>query len=233
MNNDLAQQAITKSLKGEWEDAIRLNKQILKTDKENIDALNRLARAYAQKGKIKQAQNTSQKVLKIDPFNTIAQKSLDRWKNFKSPQNAKDKNLAGAHQNFLEESGKTTIVSLLNLGKTKLLVEIDTGERVRINPKARKGCITTEGGKYIGKLPDDLAARLKSLIKYGNEYEAYIKSAEEKEVKVFIKEVKRSKSLSDIPSFSSRDDMKYVAFTPPELVHDKSELSQYNEDNDE
>ena len=72
MNEDLAQKAVAAALAGDWKEAEKINKQILKGDKSDVDALNRLARAYAEQGNLKKAKETAQKVLKINTFNQIA-----------------------------------------------------------------------------------------------------------------------------------------------------------------
>jgi len=56
MNEDLAQKAIAAAVKANWKDAIDLNKQILKDDPKDVDALNRLARAFSEMGEIIKAQ---------------------------------------------------------------------------------------------------------------------------------------------------------------------------------
>ena len=70
MNNSLAQQAIQKALSGNWDEALELNKEILDSDPNNTDALNRTARAYAELGKIELAKKTAKKCnfLQINPF---------------------------------------------------------------------------------------------------------------------------------------------------------------------
>ena len=83
MNDDLAQEAISLALSGDWKKASEINQEILKSDPENIDALNRLSRAEAEQGNLLKARRFSQRVLKIDPFNSIAQKSLEKRKNLK------------------------------------------------------------------------------------------------------------------------------------------------------
>ncbi len=80
MNEDLAQKAIAAALKASWKDAVNLNKQILKKDSKDVDALNRLARAFSEVGEIIKAKKTAKKVINIDPHNTIATKALAKWK---------------------------------------------------------------------------------------------------------------------------------------------------------
>jgi len=72
----------------------------------------------------------------------------------------------------------------------------------------------------VGRLPDDISARLRKLISLGNTYKVLIKSVNQEEVKVFIREEARAQKLADTPSFAP-EKLDYVAFTPPELVHKK------------
>lgn len=227
MNEDPAQKAVQEALNGNWDEAIKLNKEILKVDSTDIDALNRLARANAEKGNLKEAKKIANKVLKIDPFNSIATKAINKWKTAKkmSADNAK----TGSPQSFLEEPGRTKLTNLLHLGEAKTIATLDSGDELEINSHQHRVNLVTSSGKYVGRLADDLASRLRNLMKYGNKYQVFIKSIEPSEVKVFIKEVERSPKLKDIPSFSS-DKIDYVSFTPPHLVHKKEEVNFEEED---
>lgn len=221
MDRDLSQDAITYALKGNWDKAIETNLKLLEVNGSDIDALNRLAKAYAEKGSFKKAVSTSQKVIKIDPFNTIATKALTKWKGLKRGETYSSG--PSSADTFLEEPGKTKIVSLMHLGDNKLLAKLDCGDEVKLNPHSHRASITTFDGKYVGRIPDDMSARLRQLTKYGNSYKVYIKSVTEKDVKIFIRETSRSERLKDIPSFPG-EKIEYVSFTPPELVHDKEDF---------
>ena len=118
--------------------------------------------------------------------------------------------------------GKTKIASLMHLGSPKILAKIDAGDEVFLNTHCHKVYVSTKDGKYIGRISDDLSARLRRLIQLGNVYQVCIKSIKNTEVKIFIREVVRSKKLSDTPSFTT-EKIDYVSFTPPELVHNKIE----------
>jgi tetratricopeptide (TPR) repeat protein len=220
MDTDLAQAAIAAALSGNWKEAIKFNSQILKNNPRDIDALSRLARAYAETGKISKAKSLSQKVLKIDPFNPIATKCLAKWKGLKKGQAENHKPTSA--EAFLEEPGKTKLVTLLYPGDSKLLAKLDAGDEVKLTPHAHRVSILTLDGKYVGRLPDDLAARLRHLLKAGNQYKALIKSVDPKEIRVFIRELSRASGYEDTPSFSA-EKIEYISFIPPELVHKKEE----------
>ncbi len=228
--DSLAQKAIAAATSGNWQEATEANLEILEKSPEDIDALNRLAKAYAELGKIQKAISVAKKVLKINPFDRIASKNLEKWKRAKSGQ-ISPCNQATA-DSFIEEPGKTKIVSLVYTADPKTIASLDTGDEVYIAQRGVFLQIVTKDGKYIGRLTDDIALRLKKLIKLGNEYQLFIKNIESNKVKVFIRETKRSKKAEKIPSFVG-EKIDYIPFTPPELVHNKEEIKLTDEDEEE
>lgn len=227
MIKDLAQKAVFDAIKGNWQEALELNKTILKANPNDVDALNRIARAHAELGNLSSAKKSAQKVLRLDPYNTIALKSLTKWKTLKKGATS----LSGptSPQVFLEEPGKTKIVSLLHLASSETIAKLDAGDELKINTHAHRISLTTWEGAYIGRLSDDLSARLHKLIKYDNEYQAFVKSADKKDVRVLIREIKRSPKMANIPSFST-EKVDYISFTSPDLVHKKSAAPQIEEE---
>lgn len=213
MDTDLAQQAVSAALSGNWKEATKLNAEILKDSPKDIDALNRLARAYAEAGHFKKAKEVCGKALRIDPFNSIANKALAKWKGLTLSGSQTTPTISS--EEFLEEPGKTKIISLIHLGDAKLIAKLDSGDEVRLDTHSHRVAVNTLDGKYIGRLPDDISARLRMLISSGNEYKVFIKCTGPNDIKVFIKEVK---NLSNVPSFPT-EKIEYTAFTPPELVH--------------
>lgn len=194
-------QAIQTALTGDWKTAISLNKKLLDENPQDIDTLNRLALAYAITGKAKDAKNTYQKVLEIDPLNPIA---LKNFKRLKDKTFSTKKNGNGSLQisnNFLEESGKTKIIELINTAQPKIIQTLRTGEFVSLCIKRSKIFVLAQDNQYIGVLPDDIGKRLIKFLKNGNKYEAYVKSANLHHVVIFIKEIKRSSRYKDRPSF--------------------------------
>jgi tetratricopeptide (TPR) repeat protein len=221
MDIDLAQQSIAAALEGSWEKAVTLNKEILKEDNKNVDALNRLARALSELGEISKAKKIAQQVIDLDPSNSIAIKALKKWTGIKSGDVIPSK--TSSPEVFLEEPGKTKMVSLLHLGCMSVIGKLDSGDEVMINDHCHRVAITTMDGKYIGRLPDDLSARLKKLISLGNVYKSYIKSIDPENVEVFLREVQRGKKAGDTASFFP-EKIDYVSYTPPELVRKKEVL---------
>ncbi len=165
----------------------------------DVEALNRMALAYTVLGKSKSAKSTYQKVLEIDPLNSIALKNIKKIK-VDSSDNSGDGIIIQVNNIFLEETGKTKVVDLINLAQAEILLTLRTGQYVDLSTKRLKIFIS-QGKKYIGVLPDDIGKRLIKFIKGGNKYEAYVKSASHQNVTIFIRELKRAAKYKDQPSF--------------------------------
>jgi len=215
MQDTLAQKAILKALSGDWKEAIDINLQILKKLPKDIPSLNRLARAYTELGKIKKARTAAKKVIKNDPINKIAQKTLKKIKGLTEGETISSK-LSPA-QVFLEEPGKTKIVPLIHLGDPKNIAKLDAGDEVRLDDHCHRVQVTTLKNDYIGKLPDDISLRIKQLIKLGNQFQAIIKSSDPKGVKIIVREILQGKNAKNIVSFPS-EKIDYISSASSRLI---------------
>jgi hypothetical protein len=155
-------------------------------------------------GKQKEAKSTYQKVLVLDPLNPITLRNLKRLKD-------KGLNLSGGktnsciHNKFLEEPGKTKVVELVNIAQPTVVEALRTGQSLELSIKRLK-IFALEEERYIGVLPDDISKRLIKFIKNGCKYEAYVKSANQHKVTIFIKEIKKTSRYKDQPSFTTLTD---------------------------
>src|SRR3990167_5216634 len=135
----LAKMAANAALSSNWQEAIAINQKILKTNQEDVEALNRLARAQVCTGEIEKAQKTYKKVLSLDPYNIIANKNLSKINIANGRSNGQGKNItfrSNLTSLFLSEPGKTKVLSLLNLAPPNVLSVLNYGEEVRLNPKS-------------------------------------------------------------------------------------------------
>lgn len=196
---NLKNRAIKTALTGNWQTAIELNKEILTDTPNDIDTLNRLALAYAIMGKVKDAKETYQKVFELDPLNSIAQRNLKKL-NDKS-NDLQTGNVIQINCNFLEETGKTKIVELVNVAQSNIIQTLRIGQHVNLSIKRSKIFVLEGEKQYIGVLPDDIGIRLTKFINSGNKYEAFVKSTTGSKVYVFIKETKRVTKFKNNPSF--------------------------------
>lgn len=208
--DDKIVEAIKAALCSNWQKAVEVNSQILKTDPKNIDCLNRLGKALLETGENKKSATIFRKVLKLDRYNAIAQKNLARTKTGSVKKN--DNQTASPVTNFLEEPGKTKLVSLVNIASASVLLKQNQTDPVKLASKRHTVVVTDSEDNYLGALPDDVGRRLSLLIKGGNEYTAVIKSVTKNSLVVFLRESKRSKRFANTPSFASNAD--YLSFVP-------------------
>ncbi|MBI2596471.1 tetratricopeptide repeat protein [Candidatus Daviesbacteria bacterium] len=227
---NLERLAIDAALSCQWEKALEYNKEIKKTEPENVECLNRLAKAYFELGKYLQAKKIYQEVLKLDPYNLIAQKNLKKAGAFK--KNAGAKNIpiqvAISPSLFLEEPGITKLVSLIKVAEPQRLLTLSAGSLVNLIPKNRGISVTDGNNLYLGVLPDDTAHHLLKLIKGGNKYQALIKSVKPNGLTLLVRETFRSKKFKNQPSFL--DNAKILIYSSHNIPLDPDSLPLENDD---
>jgi len=225
----LGKQAIDLALKGQWLEAEKINLQILKNNPEDIPALLRLAKTHTNRSQIDCAKKIYRKVLRIDRYNPIAKRNLERLD--KVENGFFHKECCNATALFLEEPGKTKSVNLVRLTDEKKLAIMEIGDSVNLVVNPRSISVTTVKGQYIGRLPDDLAFRLIQLVRGGNRYTACIKMVQKDKLQIFMREIIKSKRNQSIPSFPPKDKKEdYHTFMPAILLDEQPPLVMGNEE---
>lgn len=207
LSSNLHSLAIKAALNSDWTEAITINQQIIETDPNNIDALNRLAHAFFETEDYQQAKKYYSQVLVQDPYNPIASKNLKILQCFKDDDlKVKNGHNGVAHIKispslFLQEPGKTKVVSLLKVAEPQKLSLTYCGMQVEFIVKNRGITVTDNGNTYLGVLPDDISHSLLKLIKGGNKYMAFVKSVRVNGLSILIRETFRSSKFRNQPSF--------------------------------
>lgn len=218
--------AIKHALSQNWKAAIKTNQDLVDLNHNNVEALNRLAYAHLKSGNLSSSKITYKKVLKMDKYNPIALKNIKWMEHLSKSDIHPDPTISPTPTIFLEEPGKTKIVQLVHAAPLRILCNIITAQKVFL--LAKKHSVEVRDGKniYIGALPDDLAFRLLRFMAAGNTYDAYIKNVSKNLVAVFVRELKRGKKFSAIPSFTV-----YNSINSPNKQVDESpgEASKVNE----
>lgn len=222
-----SQAAIKSALAQNWEEAVRINKELLKKNKEDIDSLTRLAYAYTQVDELEKAKKTYKKILSLDKYNKLALKNLNKIDNI-SPRHHKPMMREHVHPSlFIEEPGKTKVIQLINLAPNKILSLLNIGETVAIYAKKHSVEIRGNDKSYYGALPDDVAFRMLKFIEAGNTYLACIKNIQKNSVSVFIREMTRGKKLSHQPTFTASTIKEFTPSIQKEIK--KTIISEENE----
>lgn len=215
----LSRMAIEAALAGRWAEALEYNKALAKVEPGNVECMNRLAHAYFTLGKYSIAKKIYQEVLKLDSYNTIAQKNLKKVSVFKKNVSfGKNQNLSGASPSvpispnlFIEEPGITKVVTLVKVAEPQKLLSLSAGMLVALVPKGRRIAAVDSNNQYLGVLPDDTSHHLIRLIKGGNKYQAFIKSIKLNGLTILIREIFRSKKFKNQSSFI--DDARALTYS--------------------
>lgn len=178
-----------------WDKAVEYNQAIIEEDDKDIGALNRLGIAYLQQNHKNKARTAFQRVLEIDRSNPIAKRNLDRIS-----QNQTFNLPTFNHTQFIEEPGKTKTTTLHRLAGKQALQSLTIGSECELKPKNRYISVEAQG-TYVGALPEDISFRLTKLMSTGNRYACWIRSLDDKNCSVFLKEAYSAPENRSIPSF--------------------------------
>ena len=201
---ELAKRAIALAMKSKWPEAVKINMAILQDFPQDVEAYNRLGKALTAEGNVRKAKDAFAQVLKLSPHNPIALKNFDRLSQIIEDKPIRINSTDGPRKAFIEESGKATITSLINLGPAKDLSKEASGHLVTL--KLEAGSIHVHGlnSTYLGQIEPRRGTRLAKLMRGGNKYEATVTSIAEFQVEIIIRETFQHFSQVDMLSFPAK-----------------------------
>ena len=200
-----SKRAIALAMRGRWREAVAANKEIIASFPNDVDAYNRLGRAYIELGEYSQAKEAYGRAIELDPHNVIAQKNLRRLSYLEGAVVGLEADSDKAEpQHFIEETGKTGVVDLYHMAPQEILAKMVAGDRVYL--KIDEPGLTVESGRgeYLGQVEPKHGQRLIKLMAGGNQYTAAIVSSTEDRVTVIIREVYQDPSQAGQLSFPSK-----------------------------
>ena len=202
-------EAISAALENDWDTAIDLNRNLIEKYPEDIDTMNRLARALTETGGLVEAKKIYKKILSSDPYNKIAEKNLNRLSSIKKGPDSENKPTTSVKGDFfLEEPGKTIVLPLGDTAMPQVLADLQIGDNVRLEPHKNEVTVTSSVGRRIGKIQSESTKSLAQSIRAGSKFEAFIKSisikgkaerTDDPQVFIFIRELKRSTKVTTSP----------------------------------
>lgn len=206
LKRQTSKQAITLAMQGRWQESISVNKGILAHFPNDVDAHNRLGKAYIELGDYAQAKEAYNRAMQLDQFNTIAKKNLQRIALLEGRPPAP---IEGNHEKaepyvFIEEIGKAGIVNLYQIPTPDRLVKMMAGDKVTLKPQDSTLVVENIRGEYLGLVPSKLSQRLLKLIAGGNKYTAAVVTSNENTISVVIREIFQDPSQIGLVSFPGK-----------------------------
>lgn len=201
MGHSRSDEAINLAVQGRWEEALIVNQEILEVSPNDIDALNRLGKAFSELGRIEDARHAYQRVIETSHTNGIARKNLERLSNLSEDQVSSKESQGIDPRFFIEESSKTRRVNVRNLAPKESLVKLAPGEPVSLRIVDDRLEVISSSGEHIGEVDPRIGRRLIKLIEGGNEYKAVVVNLSGEEIKIIVRETYQHPSQAGYPSF--------------------------------
>ncbi len=197
--------AIALAMQGRWREAVAANEEIIRSFPNDVDAYNRLGRAYIELGEYSQAKEAYGRAIELDSYNVIAQKNLRRLSYLGEAVVGSEADSDRAEpQHFIEETGKAGVVDLYHLAPREILARMVAGDRVYLKIDGSGLTVENGRGEYLGQVEPKHGQRLIKLMAGGNQYTAAIVSSTEDRVAVIIREVYQDPSQAGQLSFPSK-----------------------------
>ncbi len=185
-----SQEAIALAMQSRWQEAVAVNQSIVESFPTDIDAYNRLGRAFIELGDFARAKEAYGRALELDSNNVIAERNLHRLSLLpESQMPVKEERREVAPNLFIGDMGKSGVVNLQNLAPQEVLARMTAGNQVYLEVRGQQLVVQNEGGEYLGRVDPQYGFRLAKLIEGGNQYTAAIVSLDNDRAKVLIREV--------------------------------------------
>ncbi len=189
----LAEQSISAALEADWPRAIELNKKILEAVPDDVEARNRLGRAYLEQSKLDEARQSFAEVLKLEPNNPIALRNQARINSLvehkTKPHLTKTRTQSRL---FIEDMGKTGILRLMNPAPPHVLFKYSPGADAELREQDGLVAVHARDGEMLGFLEPKVGRRLLDLLKSGNQYVVALVANDQVNPRVAIRETFQS-----------------------------------------
>jgi phosphopantetheinyl transferase (holo-ACP synthase) len=205
LRRQMSQEAINLAMQGRWKEAIAVNLSIIESMPTEVDAYNRLGKAYTELGDIEQAKEAYKKALGLSPKNVIALKNLNRLAQLRKPLTAvaEERPKAAPHI-FIGDVGKAGVVYLHRIASNEVLARMTAGDQVYLKPQGHQLAVENEQEEYLGIVEPPHGFRLAKLMEGGNKYTAAIVSVDNDRIRIIIRETFQHPSQSTKLSFPAK-----------------------------
>jgi tetratricopeptide (TPR) repeat protein len=204
LRRQTSRHAITLAMESRWLESIDVNKRIIDSFPNDVDAHNRLGKAYMELGEYSKAKEAYAKAFKLDQYNAIAKKNLQRLEHIGDESPVSKEGVKVDPHLFIEEIGKAGVSNLYQIASSEKLVKMTAGDKVVLRSQGTSLSVENIKGEYLGLVPAKQGQRLIKLMKGGNKYTAAVVSSNEGSISVIIRETYQDPSQTDQVSFPAR-----------------------------
>jgi len=184
-----SQEAIALAMQSRWQEAITVNQSIIELFPTDIDAYNRLGRAYTELGEFAKAKDAYSRTIKLDPYNSIAKRNLQRLSLLRATKvTVKEERREASPDLFIGEMGKAGVINLKDLAPKEVLAKMTAGNQIYLKVRGRQLVVENEQGEYLGLVEPPHGLRLARLVEGGNKYASAIVNINANSVRVIIRE---------------------------------------------
>lgn len=200
----LSEEARKLAAEGKWREASEVNLEIIERNPRDVEAHNRLGKAFFELRMYKSAYEAYQTAATIDPANVIAQRNISRiepLKNADQDDDAEERSHTVRLGIFIEEVGKTYVDDLVNVANPTVLTELSSGDMLSLRVDGDDVQVIDHMDRYIGKFEPRVGKRIIELLSIGNTYEVYVTSSTGQSVRVIVREIDKVDEMGNRLSF--------------------------------
>ncbi|HTY81564.1 MAG TPA: tetratricopeptide repeat protein [Dehalococcoidales bacterium] len=218
-----SKEAIDLAMQARWQEAVDVNKEIVKGYPDDVDAFNRMGRAYMELGRYKQAREAYENAVKLDPYNAIAGRNIRRLNDMKDTGAAEIETEKVEPQQFIEEIGKAGVVTLIELAQKEKRAHVVAGDKVVLKTSGSALMVESGRGEYLGRVELKHGQRIARLMNGGNKYSAVVVKSSADGMTVMIRETFQHPSQAGKLSFPPKGSEEFRAYGAAIKVNEEGE----------
>jgi Tetratricopeptide repeat len=213
-----SKEAIDMAMQARWQEAVAINQEIISDFPEDVDAYNRLGRAYLELGQYKLSREAYQKTVELDPYNAIANRNLRRLNDLKDSGKTEVETDKVEPQQFIEEIGKAGVVTLEELAQKEKRASTVAGDKAVLKIEGSYLVVENSRGEYLGRVEPKHAPRLVRLMLGGNKYSAAVVKSTADGMTVMVREIYQDPSQAGRLSFPPKGMEEFRAYGSDKLT---------------
>ncbi len=213
-----SKEAIDLAMQARWQEAVGINKEIIGSFPEDVDAYNRLGRACMELGRYTQAREAYSRTVQLDPYNAIANRNLRRLSDLGESDSAEVETDKVEPHHFIEEIGKAGVVTLYELAPKENRARMVAGDKVQLKVDGSVLSVENSRGNYMGEVEPKYAQRLIRLILGGNQYTASVVKSAVDLMTVIVRETYQHPSQAGKLSFPPKGMEEFRPYVSDKLL---------------